>query len=188
MQQENVRRGNNRSTRNKGIAALAIGGLLLAGGGGTLAYWSTQESVGIGTINTGNLDLDLGTGEWTLKGVMDTAAVVVEPADVSIVPGDILTLTQPLTVTLEGDTIEADLSVDTSNLTTPLPTGVTVDLVIDGAVTGNDGVYRLTPRDVIGPLAATVTINFSGATENQISTDKNFDLSEIAFSLVQAAN
>lgn len=186
MQQRSVRRAENGSARKKGIAALAIGGLLLAGGGGSLAYWSTQESVGTGTISTGDLNLTLGAGDWKLQGAVGAEVASVTPSDVKIVPGDVLILTQELSVTLVGDTIEADLSVDSTGLMDGLPEGVTVSLDVAGLTAQAGGIYRLTPDNVGQVGEVTVTVDFSEVTAERISTNKTFDLSEIAFSLVQA--
>ena len=82
-------------TRAKANVAIAAGAALLLGGG-TLAYWSTQQVIATGTINSGDLNLVAGTGTWTLQGVAQTAPTpVTDITTVKLVPGDVLTLTQP---------------------------------------------------------------------------------------------
>ncbi|WP_430593113.1 alternate-type signal peptide domain-containing protein [Humidisolicoccus flavus] len=177
--------------RMKGILALGVGTVLLIGGGSTYAYWSTEQALTAGTVESGDLNLELGTGTWTLEGVLDTTpTAVTDISSVQIVPGDQLVLTQALDVTLVGDTIEAILSVD---LTDFFPAGATDYLTADfsiGSVGESAGTnaYRLDPTDVAAPITATVTINFSGTTPNRELVNSSFDLTDVAFTLEQASS
>lgn len=192
MPDQTIQRTRSRLT---GILAIGAGALLLAGGGGTLAYWATSASLEAGTIESGHLDLELGDGSWTLQGLASGPAVDLDDLDdVIIVPGDVLTLTQELDVTLEGDTLVADLTVDDSGL---LPVEVVSDrfqvtLTLDGVGTQPDGttsVYRLTPADVAGvdPIQITLTLTFEADEDpGQYDQGVSVDLTDgVSFALTQ---
>lgn len=175
--------------RSKAILAIAAGTALLIGGTGTYALWSTSETLTAGPIETGDLDLALGTGVWSLDGLVTAPATVADPAAVRIVPGDVLTLTQPLDVTLVGDTIAADLSVVVDEIVPPaLASYITVDFASAdlGAATGPNA-FRITPADA-GTIATTVTLTFSQTTPDRVATNTTVDLTAIAFQLNQAAS
>jgi len=174
--------------RAKAIVAIAAGAVLLLGGGTTLAYWTTSQTLNAGTVQSGDLDLSLGTGTWTLDGAIGGATAVADPSSVRIVPGDVLTLTQPLTVTLVGDTIQGLLSVDTTDL---IPAGgadaFTADLTVSGGTAEGAGTYRFTPATA-GAVTATLTITFDSATPDREFTNTDLDLNSVKFTLTQATS
>ena len=175
------------SSRTKAIVAIAAGTALLLGGAGTLAYWSTSQSLTAGTVTSGDLDLTLGTGVWTLDGVLTSPTVVADPSTVRIVPGDMLTLEQPVTVTLVGDNLEADLTVDvTAAIPSANANDFTVALTVTGATANGVNTYRLKPADVTAPLQATLTITFNSATADRVAVNTAIDLSKVTFNLTQA--
>jgi len=185
-----IRRTGGRSTgRTKGILAIAVGTALLLGGGGTYAYWSTQQALTAGTVTTGDLNLGLGTPSWTLTGVLSPAAPVADPAAVRIVPGDTLTLTQPVTVTLVGNTIQANLAVNTGSIV-PADVAQYVSVAFTapglGTPTGTN-TYRVTPATA-GTINATVTVTFSSSTPDRIAANTAVNLNNITFSLTQASS
>ncbi len=182
-----VRRG----AKGKAIFAIVAGTALLLGGAGTLAYWSDEAGLAAGPIESGDLDLqvDAALSSVTLQGALgglrtiDPAAV----ADVRIVPGDVLTLVQPIEVLLEGDTIEADLTVDTDALVTGELAGlVDVNLAITGLTATEANTYRLTPSTA-GELVATITIEFDENTTNRVGVNTQLDLENVVFTLTQAS-
>lgn len=181
-----------RRTKGTAIAAIAAGTALLLGGTGTLAVWSTQTALTAGPIESGNLDLLLDTteGVWTLQGLVG-GLLTLDPASISavrIVPGDVLTLTQPLEVVLEGDTLAADLSLSSTDVVGgALAPYVDVDLSVTGLGSAVDDTYRITP-DTDGELTATVTITFDPATTGQLGANTTLDLSNLVFSLTQVAD
>ncbi|MFJ4160413.1 alternate-type signal peptide domain-containing protein [Microbacterium testaceum] len=179
-----------RHRRTKAILAIAAGTALLLGGGGTYAFWTTQTALTAGTVSSGNLALSLGTGSWSLKGILGQATSVSNLTNVKIVPGDVLTLTQPVTVTLVGDTLAADLAVTqgASFVTGPAAPYVKVAVNITGlgAQTGTN-TYRVTPATA-GTLTATVTVTFDSATPNLVGVNTPVDLNQLAFSLTQASS
>ena len=177
------------SSRTKAIVAIAAGTALLLGGAGTLAYWSTSQSLTAGTVTSGDLDLTLGTGVWTLDGVLTSPTVVADPSTVRIVPGDMLTLEQPVTVTLVGDKLEADLTVDvTAAIPSANANDFTVALTVTGATANGVNTYRLKPADVTAPLQATLTITFNSATADRVAVNTAIDLSKVTFNLTQASS
>ena len=178
------------SARTKGIVAVAAGTALLLGGAGSYALWTTSVDLGTGTIESGDLGLTLGTAAWELDGLIG-GPIAIPAADlnaVRIVPGDVLELTQTVDVTLVGDTIEADLTVDagTAFASGDLADHVDVALAIDGAAAAN-GTFRVTPENA-GELTATVTITFDQATPALAGTDETLDLAELGFTLTQVAS
>ena len=179
-----------RHRRTKAILAMAAGTALLLGGGGTYAFWTTQTALTAGTVSSGNLALSLGTGSWSLKGVLGQATSVSNLTNVKIVPGDVLTLTQPVTVTLVGDTLAADLAVTQGASFVTGPAAPYVKVVVNitglGAQTGTN-TYRVTPATA-GTLTATVTVTFDSATPNLVGVNTPVDLNQLAFSLTQASS
>lgn len=176
------------NARTKAILAIVAGSALLLGGGGTYAYWSTQVNLGAGTVQSGDLNLSLGSGSWSLKGVLDAAANPVSAiGNVRIVPGDVLTLTQPLTVTLVGTTIAADLKVDTTTaIPAELAPYVTVSFTSSaGTATGNT--WRITPATA-GALSTELKITFNGTAALREGVNQTIDLSKVGFTLTQASS
>ncbi|MER2137742.1 MAG: alternate-type signal peptide domain-containing protein [Arthrobacter sp.] len=92
----------------KGALATGVGVALLLGGGGTLAVWNQTANASAGTIASGDLKLAAGTGTWTSNMTQGTVNV----SSYKMVPGEKLTYAQDLTVTLDGDRINANLTVN----------------------------------------------------------------------------
>lgn len=176
----------------KGAVAIGAGVALLLGGAGTYALWSDTEAVD-GTVASGDLDLTLGTAAWTLNGTPVAAGT---EGTVRIVPGDVLQLTQPVTVTAIGDDLESTLTI-TEGLAsidgdTLLDENLTVDLALDtatatwataDAVTPN--AYDVAPADAAyAPVDATVTITFEDVV-GQVATASTVDLNAVEFTLTQ---
>lgn len=90
----------------KGALAAAAAGTLLLGGAGSLAFWTSAQTVDGTSITSGHLKLetpDCGDG-WTLDGgeAYD---------DQLLVPGDTLTKTCTIVVDAAGDHLTADFDV-----------------------------------------------------------------------------
>lgn len=179
-----------RHRRGTAILAIAAGAALMLGGGGTYAYWSTQTALSSGTVQSGNLDLSLGTGTWSLKGVLGAVQPVTNLANVRIVPGDVLTLTQPLDVTLVGDTIAADLKAQVGSTFTTGALGSNLDVALTvssyGTPSGTN-TYRLTQANN-GAATATLTITFKPSTTGQVGASQSVNLNDISFTLTQASS
>lgn len=176
------------TSRTKGIIAIAAGAVLLLGGGTTLALWSSAASLTAGEVEAGDLNLTLGAGTWTLDGLIGGPVAVTDPSAVRIVPGDVLTLTQAVDVTLVGDTIQALLVADTGDLVPPAAAAAFgVTLAVSGGTPEGADTYRLTPADVGSPLTATLTITFASTTPDREFVNQVLDLNEVAFTLTQAS-
>lgn len=186
-----VRESEKKHTKLKAGLAIAAGAALLLGGGTTVAYWSTQASLGAVQIETGDLNLELtGTGTWELNGVIvanSTSGDLSDLGDVRIVPGDVLTLQQSMDVTVVGDTMEADLEVDTEGLVDPALAGaIDVDFAVQGQTESTPGVYRF-DQSATG-LQATVTVTFDAATPDREFVNSQINLDEVDFVLTQATS
>ncbi|MFP5368745.1 MAG: alternate-type signal peptide domain-containing protein, partial [Actinomycetes bacterium] len=86
-----------------------MGAALLLGGGGTLAAWNDQATAAPGSIITGDLNVEATKGAWTNSAGTDVTADLKSGA-YTVVPGDQLTFTQEMDVTLKGNNMAATLS------------------------------------------------------------------------------
>jgi alternate signal-mediated exported protein len=180
---ESAAHPSSRRSRTKGIIAIAIGAVLLLGGGTTLAYWSTSQSLATGTINTGDLNLTATEPAWTLTAANGTVTTGVDPSAVKLVPGDVLSLTEKLNVVLVGDTIKADLSfVRGGTLDPAFATSVTLKNGTTTLTPTSGTTYRLTSS---ATLSATVSITFASATANRQLVNTTIQPSDLTFSLTQ---
>lgn len=92
----------------KGALAAAAAGTLLLGGAGSLAYWTSAQTVDGTSIEAGHLKLntpDCGAG-WQLDGTPKT-----NYTDQLLVPGDTLTKVCTFTVDAAGSHLTADFDV-----------------------------------------------------------------------------
>jgi len=168
----------------KGAIVTAAGVMLLIGGGGTLAVWNVQQNAQVGTVASGDLNLVASEGVWTVAGQEGT----IDIASYQIVPGDTLTYTQSVDITLDGDNISA-------NLTVVDPAGVNGGFVADTYTTSGvtllkDGVAITDPLDENDDLTnavASVSFEFKLGTEDRDSVDATYDFSGVAFKLEQIA-
>lgn len=167
----------------KGTVAIGAGVVLLLGGAGTYALWQVNEPLE-GTVQTGDLNLELGTPSWTHNG-----EAVADVAAVQLVPGDVVSLTQPMTVTAIGDDLQAELSVVAAPewLPAEIDEHFDVTLTLDEAwaTDAGDGTYRVSAGDQPYAGSANVTITFDANTPDREAVNTDIDLSDIQFSLQQ---
>ncbi|WP_300266888.1 alternate-type signal peptide domain-containing protein [Microbacterium sp.] len=170
-----TRRDLRRGSRTKAIVAIAAGAVLLLGGGTTLAYWSTQATIDGGTISSGDLNLTLvDSPSWSLTPEGGTSAPVPDIAAIDIVPGDTVTLTQDVTLTLVGDNLIADLPVGGVTVPTGIvPTAVTLTDGTGATFSGTGLTSDLNGETV----TASVAFQFDPATADRdlVTTDFVFD-------------
>ncbi|MGO2863619.1 MAG: alternate-type signal peptide domain-containing protein [Brevibacterium sp.] len=191
----------------KALIAGGVGVALLVGGAGTVAFWTDSEDGGEGVITAGNLDLgDLGddTGDWTIQHLADPdnpdSATDPEPFDPKnhhIVPGDILSFTQNVPVTLDGKNIAAHFvgdvtveagsgagsdelakAIEKQDLATVEATDATTPLQVDGddIVTGQG----------TGEVEVTTSVTFPWGTEGQYNDARLGSLSfKVDYTLTQ---
>ncbi|HEX4403109.1 MAG TPA: alternate-type signal peptide domain-containing protein [Galbitalea sp.] len=109
----------------KAVIAGAAGVALLAGGAGSLAFWTDTKTGSSIAISSGDLSLGTITDStgWTIEQnaagvpVPQTAAVAYVPGTTLVVPGDVLTKTVAVPVNISGLDNKATLVV--TGATTP---------------------------------------------------------------------
>jgi len=169
----------------KGTIAITAGVVLLLGGAGTYALWEVNQSLD-GTVQSGDLNLELGNAEWTLND-----QPVGDVAEIRIVPGDTLALAQPLTITAIGDDLAAQLAVDASEISgdPALAEQLEVSLALPDTAWAqlvSADTYTITSADeAYEPVTAVVTIVFDEDTGGRIATNSEVDLTSVSFSLHQ---
>lgn len=173
----------------KALIAGGIGVALLVGGAGTVAFWTDEADGGDGVITAGTLDLGTPAGGgWEISHAGDgsgtaTAPVAFNPESDQIVPGDILTYTQNIPVTLEGENIAAEFdgvidvaaasgdandtaladALETDDLAATGVTGATGDLALDGEKLTGEGT---------GSVEVTTTVKFPWGAEGDYNPAK----------------
>ncbi|WP_314196408.1 alternate-type signal peptide domain-containing protein [uncultured Arthrobacter sp.] len=165
----------------KGTAAIAVGAALLLGGGGTLASWNASTTQNPGTVVAGDLDVVAGTGVWT-----DRAGHAVNISTYKVVPGDKLTYTQVLDVTLTGDKMAAEVAAEGAtpdNGFTEANVAVT-DPVLTVGETGL-GVEVTNPLRTSQKVTAKITFEFKWATADRDDVTAEYDFNEVSFALNQ---
>lgn len=171
------------STLVKGTAAIAVGAALLLGGGGTLANWNAAASTNPGTIVAGDLNVEnLVTGKWTDRNGADIPNI----ANYTVVPGDKLTFTQDLKVTLHGNKMAA--KIETSGVNNPTNgftgTNVTVSPVTLKVGTGTVPNPLVASADA-QTVTASVTFEFSAATAGRVDVGATYKFNSVGFTLTQ---
>ncbi|MFQ4150488.1 alternate-type signal peptide domain-containing protein [Arthrobacter sp. LAPM80] len=168
----------------KGAIATGVGIILLAGGGGTLATWNQASNASMGSVVSGDLNLVAGAGVW--KNASGTVIPVI--ADYKVVPGDTLTYTQPMTVTLTGDLMVAKLAVTGAGV----DKGFGTNAVATATTLTNAGNNKVVAADDLKPansgqVVASTTFTFNQSTSGRTATNSSYDFSGIGYSLVQQA-
>lgn len=168
------------STLLKGTAAIALGAALLLGGSGTLANWNASATQTPGSIVAGDLNVVNGVGAWT-----DRNGDPVTISTYKVVPGDLLTFTQNLNVTLAGDKMAAEIA--TSGITATngfTPANVTVSAPVL-TVAGDPVSNPLTPTGATQTVTATITFEFKAATANRADVNATYNFNNVGFTLTQ---
>jgi alternate signal-mediated exported protein len=173
------------STLIKGSAAIALGAALLLGGGGTLANWNASADTAPGTIVAGDLNVENTTaGVWKDRN----SATIANIANYKVVPGDKLTFTQDLTVTLKGTKMAAQIATtgidaEVSGFT---PENVTVSepvLTVGGVAVPTTLVESTGTQTV----TATITFEFKSTTSARDDVNKTYNFNAVGFTLTQVA-
>ena len=169
----------------KGAIVTAAGVMLLVGGGGTLAVWNVQQDAEAGIVASGDLDLVAEAGVWTVAGA-NGPITIPNINTYQIVPGDTLTYTQTVDITLDGNNLAATLSVenadgDNTNFVEGTYTTSPVSLKKD-----NVAITNPLTNDVADAVAS-VTFDFLETTDGRDSVDATYDFSAVAFKLEQIA-
>ena len=162
----------------KGTAALAVGAGLLLGGGGTLAWWNESVSADPGTVVAGDLDVVAGNGVWTDRG-----GATIDITTYKVVPGDKLTFTQDLDVTLVGDKMAATLTAEG----TGSANGFTSENVVVSApvLKGANNQVLANTLTTSQDVTATITFEFKSTTGARTDNAATYNLGNVCFSLQQ---
>jgi alternate signal-mediated exported protein len=184
-----VKTGSHVKKSTKALIAGGIGVALLVGGAGTVSFWTDEAEGGDGVISAGTLDLGSPAGGgWEISHEGDgsgtaTEPVAFDPSADQIVPGDVLSYTQSIPVTLEGKNIKAEFNgsidvtpstdgtadtalseaIESEDLAATGLTGATGDLSLDGETLAGEG---------DGSVEVTTTITFPWGTEGQYNDTK----------------
>jgi alternate signal-mediated exported protein len=171
------------STLVKGTAAIAVGAALLLGGGGTLANWNAEATAAPGTIVAGDLNVVKSVnGVWK-----DRNGTTVDISTYKVVPGDKLTFTQDLTVTLTGNKMAANVATTgispTNGFTTANVTVSAPVLTVGGAAVANP--LKPTQTGADQTVTATITFEFLSTTTGRADTTASYNFNNVAFQLTQ---
>ncbi|MFC9772392.1 MULTISPECIES: alternate-type signal peptide domain-containing protein [unclassified Pseudarthrobacter] len=171
------------STLIKGTAAIAVGAALLLGGGGTLANWNAEATAAPGTIVAGDLNVaKTAAGVWK-----DRAGTTIDINTYKVVPGDKLTFTQDLTVTLVGNKMAADVSTTGISATNGF-TAANVSVSAPALTLGGTAVANpLKPTGSAQTVTATITFEFLSTTTGRADTTASYNFNNVAFQLTQVA-
>jgi alternate signal-mediated exported protein len=171
------------STLVKGTAAIAVGAALLLGGGGTLANWNAEATAAPGTIVSGDLNVVKSVnGVWK-----DRNGATIDISSYKVVPGDKLTFTQDLTVTLVGNKMAANVAttgISATNGFTPANVSVSAPvLTVGGTAVANPLKPTVTGADQT--VTATITFEFLSTTTGRVDTTASYNFNNVAFQLTQ---
>ncbi|MFE4541422.1 alternate-type signal peptide domain-containing protein [Arthrobacter sp. NPDC056727] len=166
----------------KGTAAIAVGAALLLGGGGTLASWNASQTATPGTVVAGDLNVVADTGVWT-DGANHTITNI---ANYRVVPGDKLTYTQVLNVTLTGDKMAATVAAEGTGAVNGF-TAANVDVTGPVLTAGSPSAVVSGPLTTSGTVTATITFEFKSGTAGRSDVTKSYNFGNVAFTLNQIA-
>jgi alternate signal-mediated exported protein len=162
----------------KATVAAVAGVALLAGVGGSFASWSETESVVSGTITQGKLSLSSADGShW--ESSLNPGVPITNVGDYRVVPGEVLTFTDTVTLTAEGDQLKATLTTNKATLA-----GTSEDLDVeqtitdskDGVVEGEGEGVAVDASDNNRKFDVEVTVEFPWGSEEQELTRSLADL------------
>ena len=161
----------------KGTAAIAVGAALLLGGGGTLASWNASDAGTPGTVVAGDLNVQAAAGVWT-----DRNGAPVTISTYKVVPGDKLTYTQVLNVTLTGNKMAANITATGTGAVDGFTAG---NVVVTDPVLTIGGNPVSSPLTTSGTVTATITFEFKSTTTGRTDVTKTYNFGNVAFALNQ---
>ena len=177
----------------KGAIAGAVGVALLLGGAGTFALWNSSLGIGSGSVSTGTLSFGTSAGAtWSDVSPGATTATF-DPTSQKIVPGDVVKLTQTITINATGKNLVASLAYVPSSVLIPadlvgkiVPTIAVTKLTGDATITGT-GPYTITPTSG-GSTTFNVVLTFTFdklSPTGIVGQNESVDLSGASFTLTQ---
>ena len=180
----------------KGALAAGSAAVLLAGGAGSLAYWTDDATVNGGSVTAGYLTIDplvvapntaACDTDWVYANGTNAGATVL-----NFVPGDQVTKDCTFTIRALGDNLEASPTVPDTVTVTPAPAAPSFDATVaatyavpDRPITATD---TITEADNNKTLTASilVTIPFGSTSVNTNDTQEIVaSLSDLTVSLEQ---
>ncbi|MGN6252462.1 MAG: alternate-type signal peptide domain-containing protein [Marmoricola sp.] len=183
----------------KGALAAGTGAVLLLGGAGSLAYWTSTDDVAAQTISTGHLSIDTpdcGSG-WALDGAEDAAGQAFDPATQQLVPGDVITETCTTVFHAEGSHLRATLAA-TAGTNDGLFVGspALLTLALAPLESSADGSTNWTAVPGTGLTEANdgdtvrlqLTVTFDGSASDPATEDVSSALDAIAITATQVHN
>lgn len=155
----------------KGAVAASAAAILLIGGWGTHATWSSGEAIGGGAVNTGYLELTGGCHGWLIGvDLSQTNPVYVNLDDLKLAPGNVLTQVCDFTVNAAGINVKAKLSATAPGMTGGDAADLAGNLQLtsnftDGAGQAIGGTTELNDGDKI---QATLTVELLSGVGNEL--------------------
>ena len=185
----------NKST--KSLVAAGAAAVLLTGGAGSLAYWTSNSTVAGGSVQAGKLALSAASCTPASGWVYASSSKVNAGAAVTkIVPGDVVSKTCTFTITAEGDNLKANLTTP-ANVTigSATPSGTSMSATVSAAYTvaGAAAPSVVTSADNGKTVTATITATIPFGTDETGNPKVNANdmqnvtatLNDITVSLVQ---
>ena len=175
----------------KGAVAAGAAAVLLLGGLGSFALWQDEETVGGGTINSGELNFDPvvpATGTWTETSVTPNVVIGPDPAGFPIVPGDVLEYSTAYVVKSAGTNLRATITADFTGVTgDPALTAALTPLVSvnGGTALPNGTAVELPLTSPTQTITVVVTIPFNEQTAGLIAQNESVDLNDFTLTLDQ---
>jgi alternate signal-mediated exported protein len=169
----------------KGAIVTGLGVALLLGGGGTLAVWNAEQTSTAGTVASGNLDMVASAGTWS----SNISGPIASIATYKIVPGEKLTYTQPLAVTLEGNNLSANVQVTGSSANNAGNPFTDANITVGTPVLSNAAGKVLSTTKLTGSqtVTASTTFEFKSTTTGRDSVNAKYDFSGIGYRIDQIA-
>ncbi|KQU56451.1 hypothetical protein ASG84_19950 [Rhodococcus sp. Leaf278] len=158
----------------KGAVAAGAAAVLLLGGMGSLALWNDSETLGGGTITSGDLRLTLDEDSVNWQDVSyDVTPVDINIDTFRIVPGDTVAYTADFLVEAEGENLTANLTADISNVVdVESPDSAELLAAITTSVAATDAADNPLPTDGAG--TAVITRTTSAPADQIISVEVRF--------------
>lgn len=148
----------------KGALAAGAAAVLLLGGAGSLAYWTSTGTVEGGTINAGTLSITAPScGDWTYDSSEAAAGATFTPGTSLLVPGDVISKTCTTTLTATGEHMRGTLVASTPSAATPFTVGVSS---ITDATTALGTGGEFTEANNGDTLSVTVTVTLPANSDN----------------------
>lgn len=105
-----------RRSRFAVIVTAGLGLAALGAGGATFALWSDSVVFAGGPVTAGDLQITRGDGTWrqVTPGVKDPAGGSLGggPGDFTSMPGDVIEITIPVSTSLRGENLQAEMKVE----------------------------------------------------------------------------